>query len=125
MELMQNLLTPEDQRLMERLNEDIMEGPMLAIRDPYRIFYINTDWSKDGMGVVLIKSDDSVEAINSEAQEKVGENCEFDKSLEVIHLRPISFVSVSTVSPLEKSRYIFLGESSAVMCAIGKFRKYL
>ena len=57
-----------------------MVGPTLVIRYPYRRFYINTDWSKDGMGVVLIKSDDSLEAINSEAQEKVGENCEFEKS---------------------------------------------
>ena len=76
---MQNLLTPEEQILLERLKDDIMAGPMLVRPEPYRRFYMDTDLSKDVMGGVLLKSDDSLEATKSEAQEKVGENGEFDK----------------------------------------------
>ena len=53
MELMQNLWTPEYQRLLERLNEYITEGPILARTEPSQRFYIKVDWSKDGMGDVL------------------------------------------------------------------------
>ena len=42
-----------------------------------------------------------------------------------MRIPPISFISRSTVSPLEKSRHSFLGESYAVRRAIGKFRKKL
>ena len=77
------------------------------------------------MGVVLLKSDYSLEATNAEAQEKVGENGEFDKYPEGIRLRPISFILISTVSPLEKSGYIILGEAAAVRWDIGNFRQYL
>ena len=56
------------------------------------------------MVVVILKADDSVEATKKEAQEKVGENCEFDNSPEGIHLRPISFILISTVSQLENLR---------------------
>ena len=74
-----------------------MTGPMLVRPDPYRRFCIDTDRSGYVMGVVLLKADDSVGATKKEAQEKVGENCEFDKSPEGIHLRPISFILISTV----------------------------
>ena len=58
-----------------------MTGLTLVRPDPYCRFYIDMDLYKDVMGVVLLKSDDSLEAKKSEAQEKVGENGEFDKSL--------------------------------------------
>ena len=58
MELMQNLWKPEEQRLLERLNNDIMAGPTLAIPDASWIFYINMEWSKDGMVAVLLQADD-------------------------------------------------------------------
>ena len=58
---MQNLWIPKDQRLLERLKDDIVAGPTLARPDPYQIIYIKTDWSKDRMGVVLMQSYYSVE----------------------------------------------------------------
>ena len=61
------------------------------------------------MGAVLLQVDVSSEARKSEAQEKYGGKFEFDNSLEVMGLRPISFISRSTVFPLEKSRHIFAG----------------
>ena len=54
---MQNLCNPEYQRLLERLKTDILSGPTLSRPDPSRRFYIKTDWSKDGMGVVLLQAD--------------------------------------------------------------------
>ena len=55
MELMYNLCEQKYQRLLERLNEDIMAESMLERREPSQRFYINTDWSKYRMGVVLLK----------------------------------------------------------------------
>ena len=49
--------------------------------DPYFIFYIKMDWSKDGIGAVLLRQDSSAEARKSETQEKAGGKCEFDKYL--------------------------------------------
>ena len=77
------------------------------------------------MGAVFLKADDSLEATKAEAQEKFDENCKFDKFPEGIRLRPIYFISRSTVSPLEKSGYSFVGESVAVMWDKGKSRQYL
>ena len=74
---MQNLWMKDYQRLLERINKDIVSGPTLAILDQSCRFYINTGLYKDGMGAVVLKADDSVEIINSEAQEKVGGKCEF------------------------------------------------
>ena len=49
---------------------------------------------------VLLQADVLEEAIKSEAQEKASVKCEFDKYLEGMRLRPISFISISTVLPL-------------------------
>ena len=54
-ELMQNIWTPDDQSLLKRLKEDIMEIPMLSIPDPSQIFYVNAEWSKDVMEVMLLQ----------------------------------------------------------------------
>ena len=59
------------------------------------------------MGIVILQTYDSVDTIKAEAQEKFGENCEFDKYLGEMRLRPISFISRSTVSPLKNSLHNF------------------
>ena len=69
---MKNLWNPEDQRLLERLNKDILSGPTLERPDPSIRFYIKTYSSKDGIGYVLLKEYVSEEAINSEYQEQNG-----------------------------------------------------
>ena len=66
------------------------------------------------MGSVLLQADKLVESINSWSQGKDSVNFEFEKSPEVMRLEKISFVSRSTVSPLENSRHIFVGEAAAV-----------
>ena len=45
-----------------------MAGHILEIPKPPKIFYITTEWSKDGMGVVLLQADDCVEERQLEAQ---------------------------------------------------------
>ena len=122
--MIQNLGIPEDQSLLEILNWDIMAGSSLARLDPSWIFHIKIEWFKGGMKALILKSDDSAEARNSEAHKKAVRNCEFDKSLEGICLRSISFILISTVSPLENTRYSFVGESDSVRWAIGTFRNY-
>ena len=77
------------------------------------------------MGAVLLQADVSEEARKSEAQEKDGVKCEFDKYLEGMRLRPIYFILRSTVLPLEKSRHNFVGEAYSVRWYIGNFRNYL
>ena len=122
---MQNIWNLEGQRLLEWLNTDILSRPTLEIPDPYIKFYINTYFSKDGMRAVLLQSDVSWKAVNSEAKEKDSGKCGFDEFLEGMRLQPIYFISRATVSPLEKSRHSFVGDSSEVRQAKGKFRKYL
>ena len=47
MGLMKNLCNPEDQRLLEKLNKDVVLGPTLARPDPYIKFNIKKDWNMD------------------------------------------------------------------------------
>ena len=117
---MQNLWNPKHQRLIEWLKKEILSGPTLSILDLSRRFYIRTDWSKDGMGAVLMQSDVSEEARKPEAQEKEVRKYEFLKSLEVMRLQPLYFISGSTLLPLTKSRQNFVVETSAVRWDIGK-----
>ena len=66
------------------------------------------------MGAVILRADDSVEAIKEEAQEKSGEKCEFENYLEGMRPWPIYFISRSMVSSLERSKHSFVGESATV-----------
>eukprot|EP00957_Ditylum_brightwellii_P001811 139232-Ditylum_brightwellii.AAC.1 len=78
---------------------------MLARPDPARRFYLKTDWSKEGMGAVLLQADDSAEARAAEEEEKKGGKCEFDKTLGGLRLRPVAFISSKTQTGLEKSAH--------------------
>ena len=44
------------QKLLSELKEEILFGPVLARPDPNRRFYIKTDWSRLGMGTVLLQA---------------------------------------------------------------------
>ena len=83
---MQNLWNLEEQRLLETLKKFILSGPTLARPNRSRRFYIKTYCSKYGMSVVIMQEYDSVEARNSESQEKDGGKFEFEKSLEGMQL---------------------------------------
>ena len=62
--------------------------------------------------MLFLQSDDSAESIKSDAQEKDGGKCEFDKYLEGLRLWPTSFIYRSMVAPLEKSRHSFAREAA-------------
>ena len=102
------------------LEYQILSRPTLSMPYPYRRFYIKIDWSKNGMGAVLMQADVSEEARKPEAQEKEVRKYEFLKSLEVMRLQPLYFISGSTLLPLTKSRQNFVVETSAVRWDIGK-----
>ena len=74
------------------------------------------------MVVVIIQADDLVDSISQRHKKRTGGKCEFDNSLEEICLRPISFISRSTVSPLENPRHRCVGESVSVRWSIRKFK---
>ena len=77
------------------------------------------------MVTVILQADVLEEVINSDAQEKYVGKYEFDKSLEGMLLQPISFISRSTLFPLENSRHVFFGEATTVRWAIVTFINYL
>eukprot|EP00957_Ditylum_brightwellii_P066131 5018059-Ditylum_brightwellii.AAC.1 len=78
---------------------------MLARPDPTQRFYLKTDWSKEGMGAVLLQADDSPDARAAEEEEQKGGKCEFDRSLGGLKLRPVAFISRKTQTGLEKSAH--------------------
>ena len=47
------------------VKETYLSGPTLERPDPYRRFYIKSDWYKNGIGAVLLQEDVSEEARNS------------------------------------------------------------
>ena len=62
---MQRLFKSEDQILTKRLKEDIVSGFYLEISYLSLRFNINTYWSKDVMGAVILQSEDLYESKNT------------------------------------------------------------
>ena len=75
--MMTALWGPQEEALLEELKQAIVEGPMLARPDPSRRFYVKTDWSKEGIGAVLLQAEDTPEARKAEREEIEGGKCEF------------------------------------------------
>ena len=122
---MAELWTDGCEALLAKLKKDILAGPVLARPNPNRRFYLKTDWSKEGMGAVLLQADDSDEARAAEKAEKDGGRCEFDRTIEGLRLRPIAFISRRTQTAIEKSAHSYVGEAGTIRWAVGKFRHYL
>ena len=94
---MQNIWNIENKSLLERLKKDVLSGPTLARPHSSRRFYIKTDCSKDVLREVFLQAYDSEESRKSDGKENDRGKCEFYKSLEVMHIGPISFISRLTV----------------------------
>lgn len=123
---MAELWTDECEALLTDMKRQVLAGPVLARPDPRRRFYLKTDWSKDGMGAVLLQADDSEEARAAEEREKHGGRCEFDCSASGLCLRPIAFISRKTQTGLlERSSHSYVGEVATIRWAMGKFKKHL
>ena len=104
-------------KVKEGNNVSTYVGNTRTILDLLNSDRMTQGWNGGGTSEIICHS----RARKSEAQENCGSKCEFDKSLEVIFLRPIYFILISLVSPLEKSRHSFVGEAAAVRSAIGIF----
>jgi hypothetical protein len=115
---------PEHTKLLRELIEDVIEGPSLQRPDASRRFYVKTDWSKDGIGAVLLQADASDESKLAEDIESQGGPCSFDLTRSGLRLRPISFLSRKT-TPAEQSYHSYVGEASAGRWAFSKWRKHL
>jgi hypothetical protein len=85
--------TPEYEALLVCLKEEILEGPLLARVDSSKRFYLKTDWSKDGMGAVLLQAEDTPVSIAAERTEDDGGMFTFDRMKGGCRLGPIIFFS--------------------------------
>ena len=94
---------------------------MLAQPNPARRFYLKTDWSKDGMGAVLLQADDSEEARAAEEREVQGGKCELDRTPDGLRLLPIAFIPRRTKTAFEKSSHSYVGEAATIRWAVGQF----
>ena len=122
--LMTALWTSAHSDLLEALKSEIISGPVLARPDPERRFYVKTDWSKDGIGAVLLQADDTDKSREAEATEASGGPCLFDRTKKGLRLRPIAFLSRSTTAR-EQSYHSYIGEACAGRWTFGKWKKYL
>ena len=52
------LWTEEDADLLQELTEELIDSPCVLKRPDYnRRFYVKTDWSKNGSGMVILQAD--------------------------------------------------------------------
>ena len=61
--------------MLDNLKQSIVSGPVLACPDPDQWFYLKTDWSKNGMGAVMLQVERTPKALEAEKLEKEGAKC--------------------------------------------------
>ena len=110
--------------LLEELKNEILSKPTLARPDPFRRFYLKTDWSKLALAAALCQGSNDPKSIKAEADEIDGGPCLYDKMRKGLRLVPVSFISRAT-SKSEQSFHSHVGEASAGRWAMAKYRKYL
>ena len=108
---------------LEKLKQAILDGPILKRPDPNRRYYLKSDWSKWAQGAVLLQADVTEQAEIAMLKEMHGTQCEFDKKIHGLRLRPIKFISTRRQIP--SSRHSFVGEASTGRWAFLKFHRYL
>ena len=116
----------EDQTLLIELLDELITRPTLARPDYTRRFYLKTDWCRLGMAAVLLQADpDNQKAEQSENQEANKEGqCEFDKHMHRLRLRPIAFSSRKCTDS-EGNMHSFTGEAATGVWAIEKYKRHL
>ena len=112
------------EELLDQLKKDIIKGPVLKRPNPKRRFYLKTDWSKEGMGGVLLQADTTEEAEEAMRREMKGGKCEFDKLIKGLRLRPVAFISRACKGN-ERDYHSYRGEAATGLFAMRKFRPYL
>ena len=121
-----DLWTTEDDRTLEDLKQQMLNGPVLQRPNFDRRFCLKTDWSKHGMGAVLLQADDSDETRKAEDEEEKGGPCMFDCNITGLRLRPVLFLS-HRINPKsrETGLHSYAGEAKAGVWAIEKLRCFL
>jgi hypothetical protein len=97
------LWTEEDDTLFATLKQEIISGPVLKRPDPNRRFYLKTDWSAHAQGAVLLQADCTKEDEEAIRREIAGGNCEYEKTLSGLRLRPTAFLSQRRQGPSSPS----------------------
>jgi hypothetical protein len=121
--ILKELWNKSDDELLTKLKKDILDGPVMKRPDPNRRYYLKTDWSADAQGAVLLQAGCSKEEEDAMMREVAGGKCEFDKTVNGLRLRPISFISMRRRDT--SSRHSFVGEASTGRWAMLKFKHHL
>jgi hypothetical protein len=115
--------TDEDDELLKKLKQAILDNPVLKRPVPNRRFYLKTNWSCNAQGAVLLQagcSEEEEAALNREIDRGA---FEFEKTMGGLRLRPIAFFSQRRPTP--SSRHSFVGEASTGQWAMLKFKRFL
>jgi hypothetical protein len=121
--IMRNLWTKADDELLREMKQAVLTGPLLKRPDPKRRFYLKTDWSAHAQGAVLLQAGCTKAEEDAVHRETQGGECEFEKKLSGLRLRPIAFISQRRVEP--SSRHSFVGEAATGRWAMLKFKRHL
>jgi hypothetical protein len=121
--ILAELWSDSDDKLLQQLKRDILDGPVMKRPDPNRRFYLKTDWSAEAQGAVLLQAGCSTEEEDAMMREVKGGKCEFDKTVNGLRLRPIAFISMRR--KLTSSRHSFVGEAATGRWAMLKFKHHL
>jgi hypothetical protein len=124
---MRSIWKTEDDELLQELLAAILERPVLARPNYDRRFYLKTDWSKFGMGAVVLQADPiDPAALAAEEEEIKGTPCVFDKTLSnrAFRLLPVAFASRQCTKS-EASDHSYTGEAFTGRWGMRKFKIYL
>ncbi len=116
-----------DKDLLSELVKEVKSKPTLARPDYNRRFYVKTDWSKSGSGMVIVQADPKDHKAFKAKQEEInGGTCIFDKTTTKTQLRlgPVAFHSWRSKSR-ERSWHSAKGEAHAGCTGFSKAKHFL
>jgi hypothetical protein len=121
--IMRQLWEQQDDQILDDLKQAILTGPVLKRPEPNRRFYLKTDWSAHAQGAVLLQAGCTKAEEEAVHRETKGGQCEFEKKLSGLRLRPVAFISQRRKEP--SSRHSFVGEAATGRWAMLKFKRHL
>ena len=116
--------SPELVATFNELKKGLTSSPCLARPDPSKPFFLKTDWSKTGMGYILMQPDDSPESAAALKALQHGQHDLFDVRKTGARLRPVAF-GARRCDEREGHFHSIVGEAAAARYAISKERKWL
>ena len=110
--------------LFQLCKTNLTSSPVLARFDSNKPAFLNTDWSAEGMGYILLQPDDSVEAVSvTKLLLETGE-CLFELLPTSPRLRAVTFNPRGNKS-YEQSYRSFVGKTTCGRWVINHLRRYL